>query len=282
MTPSSTSRVLALAASLPLLAVSAGAARAQAAPAPAKTAPKSASDEASGPVDAKALLDEIDERQRTLGDWKARIFIKQKAKDKEDVVYELVDYRRDKDDKLMILFLKPKTEAGKGYLRMDDNLWLYDPAVGKWERRTERERIAGTDSRRADFDESRLSEEYAATYEGDAKLGRFQTHKLKLKARPGKDVAWPVIDLWVDQATHNVLKRNEYALSGRLMRSSLFPKWSKVFSQTKGAEVWFPKEMYFFDKVEKGNSTYVKVKDVDLRPLPANIFTKAWMESKSR
>ena len=34
------------------------------------------------------------------------------------------------------------------------------PTVGKWERRTERERIAGTDSRRADFDESRLAEEY--------------------------------------------------------------------------------------------------------------------------
>ena len=86
----------------------------------------------------------------------------------------------------------------------------------------------------------------------------------------------------MDAATHNVLKRDEYALSGRLMRTSLFPKWAKVYSETKKAEVWFPKEMYFFDKVEKGNSTYVKVKAVDLRRLPANIFTKAWMESKSR
>ena len=32
-------------------------------------------------------------------------------------------YRRDADDKLMILFTKPKGEAGKGYLRLDKNLW---------------------------------------------------------------------------------------------------------------------------------------------------------------
>jgi hypothetical protein len=34
--------------------------------------------------------------------------------------------------------------------------------------------------------------------------------------------------------------------------------------------------------VEKANSTIVVLKSVDLRPLEANIFTKAWLESKSR
>jgi len=228
------------------------------------------------------LLQEIDDRQRNSGDYKSLVYLEQKEKDKNDAVREALVYRRDADDKLMILFTKPKSEEGKGYLRLEKNLWFYDPNVGKWERRTERERIAGTDSRRADFDESRLAEEYQPTFEGDEKLGAFEVHKLSLKAKPGVDVAYPVIKLWVDKATKNVLKRQEFALSGKLMRTAYYPKWQKLYSESKKADVWYPQEMRFFDEIEKANSTVVLIKNVDLRSLEANIFTKAWMESKSR
>lgn len=228
------------------------------------------------------LLQTIDDRQRNSGDYRALVYLEQKEKDKLDTAREALVYRRDADDKLMILFTRPKGESGKGYLRLDKNLWSYDPNVGKWERRTERERIAGTDSRRADFDESRLAEEYTPKYEGAGKLGKYQVHQLTLTAKPGIDVAYPVVKLWVDTATTNVLKRQEFALSGRLLRTAYYPKWQKLFSESKKADVWYPKEMRFFDEVEKANSTVVLLKTVDLRPLEANIFTKAWLESKSR
>ncbi|MCE9666618.1 outer membrane lipoprotein-sorting protein [Myxococcus stipitatus] len=228
------------------------------------------------------LLTTIDDRQRNGGDYKALVYLEQKEKDKTDNVREAFVYRRDADDKLMILFSKPKTEAGKGYLRLDKNLWSYDPNVGKWERRTERERIAGTDSRRADFDESRLAEEFDPSYEGEAKLGKYTAHKLVLKAKPNVDVAYPVVKLWVDKDSTNILKREDYALSGRLMRTALYPRWKKVFSESKKADVWIPEEIRFYDEVEKANSTIVLIKSVDLRPLEANLFTKAWLESKSR
>jgi outer membrane lipoprotein-sorting protein len=230
----------------------------------------------------KKLLQEIDDRQRNSGDYRALVYLEQKERDKTDVVREALIYRRDADDKLMILFTKPKTEQGTGYLRIEKNLWFYDPGTGKWERRTERERIAGTDSRRADFDESRLAEEYASVYEGDAKLGAFDAYVLKLSAKEGVDVAFPVLKLWVDKVTNNILKRQEFALSGRLMRTAYYPKWKKIFSESKKGEVWFPEEMRFFDEIEKANSTLVLIKTVDLRPLEANIFTKAWLESKTR
>jgi hypothetical protein len=34
--------------------------------------------------------------------------------------------------------------------------------------------------------------------------------------------------------------------------------------------------------VEKANSTLIVIKSVDTKPLEANLFTKAWLESKSR
>lgn len=228
------------------------------------------------------LLTEIDDRQRNGGDYKALIYLEQKEKDKADVVREVLVYRRDADDKLMLLFSKPKSEEGKGILRLDKNLWTYDPGTGKWDRTTERERIGGTNTRRADFDESRLAEEFEPSFVADEKLGKFETHVMELKVKDGIDVAYPVLKLWVDKENHNILKRQEFALSGKLARTSYYPKWQKLFSESKKAELWFPGEIRIFDEIEKSNSTLVLFKAVDLNSLDQNMFTKAWLESKSR
>jgi len=235
-----------------------------------------------GDAELAKVVREIDERQRNQGDWKALCYMEQKEKGKTDVVYELLVYRRDADDKQMFLFTKPKAEAGKGYLRIEKNLWLYDPSTGRWERRTERERIGGTNTRRGDLDESRIVEEYDVKWEADEKLGVYGVHRLLLTAKPGVDVAFPVVRLWVDQATTNVLKRQELALSGRLMRTTLQPRWRKIFSESKKGDVWYPEEIRIYDEIEKGNSTIILIKQIDLRALEANLFTKAWLESRSR
>jgi outer membrane lipoprotein-sorting protein len=233
-------------------------------------------------VEMVAMLQTVDDRQKNNGDYKAVFFLEQKTRGKSDLVYEGRVYRRDVDDKLMILFTKPRAEAGKGYLRIDKNLFFYDPSVGKWERRTARERIGGTNSQRSDFDESRLAIEYAPAYAGEGTLGKYKTHHLVLTEKEGADVAYPKIELWLDQESGNTLKAQEFALSGRLMRTTYYPKWRKIFSESKGADVYFPKEIRIFDEIEKGNSTTVVLQEVDLRSLPANLFTKAWLESKSR
>ncbi len=228
------------------------------------------------------LIKVVDDRQRNSGDFQAFALVKETEKDKEAKLFQAVYYRRDADDKFMMLFTKPKEEAGKAYLKIDKNLWNFEPSTGKWERRTEREKLAGTNSRKSDFDESRLAEEYVSTFEGEDKLGNFKVHKLKLKARDGVDVAYPIIGLWIDQKDKNVLKREEFALSGKLMRTMFYPKWQKKFSVSKKTEVWVPEEIRIFDELEKGNTTVVLIKDVDMNPLAENMFTKAWIESKSK
>jgi len=228
------------------------------------------------------ILKSVDERQNSQGDWHSHIYMEQKEKDKVDVVYEGDVYRRSEDQKFVIVFTKPKASQGQGYLRIDQNLWFYDPAVGKWERRTERERIGGTNSRRSDFDESRLAIEYDASDDGETKLGAYTAQAMTLKGKPGIDLAFPVVKLWVDKDTLNVLKRQEFALSGRLLRTSYYPKWKKAYSESKHGDTWFPEEIRFYDEVEKANSTLILIKEVDFKPLPQNLFTKAWLESKSR
>lgn len=228
------------------------------------------------------ILRGIDSRVRSSGDYKALVYLEQREKDKPDAVREALVYRRDADEKLMILFSKPKAEAGKGYLRIEKNLWYYDPTVGKWERRTDRERIAGTDSRRQDFDQSKLVDEYDPAFVTEEKLGNFSVWVLKLQAKSGVDVAYPIVKFWIDKATGNDLKREDYALSGKLMRTSYTPKWEKLFSQSKKADLWYRKEIRIYDEIDKANSTLIMIRSIDLNPLPDNMFTKAWLESKSR
>ena len=228
------------------------------------------------------ILKIVDDKQRNQGDWRSNVYIEQKEKDKVAVVYDALVFRRSADQKFMIIFTKPKASQGQGYLRVDKNLWFYDPSVGKWERRTERERIGGTNSRRSDFDESRLAEEYDPEDKGEEKLGVYTAQVMNLKGKPGLDLAFPVIKLWVDKDTKNVLKRQEFALSGRLLRTSYYPKWKKIFSESRGMDIWYPQEIRFYDEVEKQNSTLILIKSVDLHKLEVNMFTKAWLESKSR
>ena len=249
-----------------------------AAPAPAAEAPPAPLNEA----DALKWVQALDDRQRNSGDYKTNVYIERKERNKNDVVFEALVFRRDADDKLMILFQAPKAEKGKGYLRVDKNLWMYDPTTGKWERRTEREKIGGTDSRRADFDESRLAEEYSIKYEGAEMLGSMWTHKMTLTLKKGVDAAYAKLVLWLSTTSGNTLKKQEYADSGKLMRTTYTPKWVKKFSPSKKGDVWTPKEIRIFDEVEKGNSTTILLKEQDLNSLPANLFTKAWLESQSR
>lgn len=232
--------------------------------------------------ETKKLVAEIDARQRNSGDYQSVILIDQKKKDKTDTAFEARVYRRDENDKWMILFLKPKAEAGKGYLRLEKNLFLFDPALGKWERQTERASIAGTGSQRNDFDESRLADEYDGKFVADEKLGKYDVHRLKLTAKPNLDVSSQVLELWIDKESKNPLKRQEFALSGKLLRTIYYPSWEKKFSKSKGSDVYIPKEIRIFDEVEKGSSTIIALREVKLDPLDVNIFTKAWLESQSR
>jgi hypothetical protein len=233
-------------------------------------------------TEVDALIKELDDRRRSVGDYKALVYIDQKQQDKSDLVYEAVIYRRESTDRMVIMFTQPRAEAGKGYLRIDRNLFLYDPAVGRWERRTERERIGGTGSQRADFENMQLSQDFTAEFVGDERLGAFEVRHIKLTAKEGVDVPYPVLRIWVDKASGNLLKQEDFALSGRLMRTLYYPRWQTVRSAEKNADVFFPQEIRIFDEVEKGNRTTMIFRGIELETLPDHIFTKAWLESKSR
>ncbi len=234
-------------------------------------------------VDALEIVKEIEERQRSSGDYKALCYVKNIERNKEPKVFQVVVFRRDDDNKFLLLFLKPREMKGKGYLKVAKNLWMYDPNTGKWVRRTDRDRIGGTSSRSVDFGESILSEDYNVRYDGENMLGKIKVYRIHLTVKEGvADVLYPIIDLWIDQEMKNTLKREEYSLSGKLMRTIYYLRWTKKYNEMKKDYVLYPQEVRIFDELKKGNSTINLTKTIDFKPLEKNIFTKAWIESMSR
>lgn len=232
--------------------------------------------------DVATLVKTVDERLTNPGDLKWLTQWEERQPGKEPRAFEVVVYRRDADDSLGILFLKPKTEAGKGYLRLEKNLFLYDPAIGKWERRTVRERLGGTDAQQDDIDNTRFHLDFDATLVGAEKLGDFDVHHVRLVAKRGVAAPFPRVDLWIDAADGNVLKRIDQADDGRPLRTVYFRGWRRYESASKAATVHLPDEIRIVDEIVKGARTVILSKNVSLEPLPGNLFTKAWIEGKSR
>ena len=231
-------------------------------------------------AEVTALVERMDALSRFETDFNAEIYLQQKHREKGDLLYKMAVYRQDQSNHLTMLFLKPKTDAGKGYLMLDKNLFLYSPSTGDWTRVSE-DRISGTDTNLADFDDWKLSKEYTAKFVGLEKLGKFSVYHLALTARPGIQVKAQKIDLWIEPKNSFALKVQEFAQSGRLLRTTYRTKWHRLEDETQIAR-FIPMETRIYDEVEKGNQTIMVIDKIALKQLPKDIFTKAWLESKSR
>ena len=97
-------------------------------------------------------------------------------------------------DKVAGLFLEPASEKGRTTLRLDDNMWLYIPNVGKPVRITSLQSVVGGVFNNADI----LSLDYSVEYDVEKSKtpGRITCCILKAKT---KTVAYDRIKMWVDK-----------------------------------------------------------------------------------
>lgn len=233
-------------------------------------------------ADVDALIRKVDDLQRRGGDFTSVSVLENKERGQATAaVRELVVYNRDAGESMTLIFTKPKSEEGKGYLILGKNLFFYDPSVGNWSRRTERDRIGGSSTRRGDFDAPHFAERFTAKWVGDEKVGEITAAKVELRVKPGVDVAYPFIKLWVDPVSGQSLKGEDYSLSGKLLRSVVFVDWQKTYSEAKKGDIWYPRLMKLTSE-EDGVETVAVTKSVSTKPHSSNVFTKAFLESKSR
>lgn len=226
-----------------------------------------------------ALLKKVDEQRNATGDITTVNYIEETTKGQK-VVREATVYSGT-EGRLVLLFTKPKTDRGSGYLRLDRNLFFYDASVAKWDRRTDREQLGGTNLRRSDLGSSSWASDFDGVDEGEETIGTEKVRKLKLTVKEGVEAPFPQVRMWVS-ADALVLKEEDMASSGKLMRTTVLNKRKTVMHPVKKVNVIVPEEIRIFDEVEKDRITTMLTKQVDLKTIDATVFTKGWFASQAR
>ena len=193
-----------------------------------------------------------------------------------------VIFRRDSDDKYLILILEPLVDKGKGYLKIGNNLWLYDPVDRRFNITSAKDRFQNSNARNSDFTQSTLAQDYRVVNQTTGKLGAYNTRILELEALHD-DVTYPKMKVWVDE-NNLVRKFEDYSLSGQLMRTTAIPKYRTL------DERFVPVQIVIVDALAgrtingkfKNERTIITVTKPSLSKLPDMVFTQAYLERVSQ
>lgn len=227
-------------------------------------------------VDAPALLKSIDDRTNFKeGDFTATLTFVSQDPAEGTTHRKITQFRRDAEDKFLVLILAPEAQKGQGTLRIDDNVWAYDPESRRFAHSSLKENFGGTDTRNSDFRKSTWATDYQSVGQAEAKLGRFDCWVFDLKATTD-EVSYPTAKLWVSKDIRLPLKVEGYSLTGRLLRTTYYYSWTKVGDRS------YPSKILFVDALTKGKQTEVSLADMSREKLPDDVFTKGFLERVSR
>ncbi len=228
------------------------------------------------------LLKKIEALLEITTDIKAAVTLTQQKTNQGTKKIEMSYYRRDSDDSFLIVMTNPESEKGNGYLRTGDNFWMYRKNTRTFQHINRDESIGGSDAKGDDFEKRKLTEMYDVALDGagkemisEEKLGDIPVYKMEVKAKVN-DVDYPKKIYWVQKDKNLILKEQAYSLSGTLMQTAYFRKYTIVDGR------YVAVEQLFIDEFEKGNKTLVELSNISTSKLDDKIFTKAYLENLSK
>ncbi|MFH2131318.1 MAG: outer membrane lipoprotein-sorting protein [bacterium] len=241
------------------------------------------------PLQARAItvveiMEKMDELYNMKQDLTARMKFTQKKVDEGVKVVENIFYKRDREDKFLSVGISPESNRGNGYLRVDDNMWMYRRNTRTFQIMKREDSISGTDAKAGDMEKKKFTDLYRPKLDDQGKeilteetLGKAEipVYRFIVVAKV-KDVTYPTEEYWVRRDNFLTLKRQSYALSGTLMQSAYFPKYTVIEDR------YFPIQMIFVDEFEKGNKTMLEMSGISLKPIEDYVFTKPYLENLSK
>jgi len=186
--------------------------------------------------------------------------------------------RRDRTNQFLVLILEPVSDKGKGYLKIGDNLWLYDPVGKTFMFSNATERFQNTSIRNSDFDRSNYSVNYKPIKAEKVILGKYNCTLVELQAIKS-NVTFPKVKLWIDE-TFLIRKVEDYSLSGQLLRTTAVPSYQKIGNR------WVPASIIILDHLKSKNvqgkveyeKTTITITQPSLEKLPDYVYSKEYLE----
>jgi len=233
-------------------------------------------------LSAQDMLSEIDSLVSfSDSDYSGEYTITQSTPGQGTSVTKAIVFRRDSEDKYLILIIEPSVDRGKGYLKIGNNLWLYDPIDRRFSVTSAKDRFQNSNAKNSDFTQSTLAQDYKIVSTSNEMLGVYNTQVLELEALHN-NVTYPKMKIWVDE--NNLLRKSEdYSLSGQLLRTIAIPRYQPL------EERYVPTQIVIIDAlagktidgVFKNERTIITVDKPSLGELPDILFTQAYLERVS-
>jgi outer membrane lipoprotein-sorting protein len=190
-------------------------------------------------------------------------------------------FRRDKENKYLIVMVKPEENKGKGYLKSGNNLWFYDPVSRRYTFTSAKDRFQNMNARNSDFTRSNLAGDYRVVGSERGKLGKYDCWILDLEAKTD-DISFPKMKIWISD-DGLARKTEDYSFSGQHLRTVAFPQYQLVGNR------YVPQIVVILEELRGAtiNGVFVKEKTTytisrpSLQRLPDATFTKSWLEHLS-
>lgn len=219
-------------------------------------------------------LSAIDAQATYAGtDFSAEYAVVQKRPNQGETTTTLAVFRRDSEDKYVLVFLKPEADKGKGILRIGGSLWKYDPVSRRFDVTSAKDKLQNSNARFSDFNASTLARDYNVVESHSESLGKLDTTVLTLEGA-NDSVTFPKVRLWIT-SDNLIRKREDSSLSGQLLRTTALPTYTKIGSRS------VPNNLVILDHLS-GERTLITITKPQFEKLGDLTFSQAYLEKLLR
>lgn len=184
-------------------------------------------------------------------------------------------FRRDKDDAFLMITLEPESRKGQGMLRVDNNMWRYDPTSRKFTHTTLKDTYENSTVTNNDFRRWQRSIDYSVEKLSTGTLGNYKVIIGELKAN-NDEVPFPYIKMYIESERKIVLKVEEYSLSMKLLRTAYYTQYVQI------GDSFVPTVQIFQDGLIPEKRSQVTYTNISTKALPDYYFTKEYLERVSQ
>lgn len=233
--------------------------------------------------EAKQLLTKADKNTSFAGtDYKADYTVVTEKPGSGKSVTKAVMYRRDASSMFTILVKEPAADKGKGYIQMDGTIWFYDPRDKQFTFTNSKSKFQNSAINNSDLIPQTLSADYEIKNYSDVKLGKFDCVLFELSAS-SKNVDYPMVKVWISKDDGLIRKKEDYSLSGQLLRTTAIPSYQKV------GERFVPGGMLVVDNLRgtkidgkmQYEKTQVSIANVTFQKVPNTVYSKQFVQDMS-
>lgn len=177
------------------------------------------------------------------------------------------------DEKAFTEYLSPARERGTKMLKLDNQLWIYSPSTDRTIQISGhmlRQSVMGSDLSYEDMmNDKPLLEQYNAAIAGEEMVDGRNCWVIDLTAKI-TDINYYSQKIWVDQERYVMLKAQQFAKSGKMLKEITLSNVRKVQGR------WYPMEFLYKDMFRSGKGTLWTILEIQLDgAIPEHIFNKA-------